>query len=134
MLFKTVMSEHHTQVPLETLKKLLQRPKGHMVIVIAICLPTEHQRAQESSFIICPCIPDRIGIWKCWFLGRGENRSTRRKTSRSRDENQQTQPTYGAKAGNQTRARLVGGECSHHCAIPAPLNTSQTRMYSASTE
>ena len=22
---------------------------------------------------------DRIGIWKWWFLGRGENRSTRRK-------------------------------------------------------
>ena len=33
--------------------------------------------------------PDRIGIWKCWFLRRGENRSTRRKTSRSKDENQQ---------------------------------------------
>ena len=30
---------------------------------------------------------------KCWFLGRGENRNTRRKTSRSRKENQQTQPT-----------------------------------------
>ena len=25
--------------------------------------------------------PDRIGIWKCWFLRKGENRSTRRKTS-----------------------------------------------------
>ena len=23
--------------------------------------------------------PDRIGIWKCWFLRRGENRSSRRK-------------------------------------------------------
>ena len=35
----------------------------------------------------------RIGIWKCWFLRRGENRSTRGKTSRSREENQQqTQP------------------------------------------
>ena len=33
-------------------------------------------------------IPGRIGIWKCWFLRRGENRSTRRKTSRSKGENQ----------------------------------------------
>ena len=33
--------------------------------------------------------PDRIGIWKCWFLRKGENRSTRRKTSRSKEENQQ---------------------------------------------
>ena len=31
---------------------------------------------------------ESIGIWKCWFLRRGENRSTRRKTSQSKDENQ----------------------------------------------
>ena len=38
--------------------------------------------------------PDRIGIWKCWFLGRGENWSTRRKTSRSREPtNQQEKKT-----------------------------------------
>ena len=46
--------------------------------------------------------------------------STRRKTSRCRVENQQTQPTYDAESGNRTRVTLVGGECSHHCAIPAP--------------
>ena len=56
-------------------------------------------------------------------MRRGENRSTRRKTSRSKDENQQqTQPTYDAETGNRTRATLVGGERSHHCAIPAPQN------------
>ena len=49
---------------------------------------------------------------KCCFLRRGENRSTRRKTSRSRVENQQTQPTYDAEPGNRTRATLVGSECS----------------------
>ena len=58
---------------------------------------------------------------KCWFLRRGENRSTRRKTSRSRVENQQTQPTYDTGSGNRTRATLVEGECSHHCANPAPI-------------
>ena len=47
-------------------------------------------------------IPDRIGIWKCSFLRRGENRSTQRKTSRSKDENhQQTQPTFDAESGNR---------------------------------
>ena len=62
---------------------------------------------------------------KCWFLRRGENRSTRRKTSRSREENQQqTQPTYDVESGNRTRATLVEGECSHHCAIPAPQKVS----------
>ena len=73
-----------------------------------------------------PQIPDRIGIWKCWFLRRGENRRTRRKTSRSKDENQQqTQPTFDAESGNRTRATLVGGlrgrQMLNHCAIPAPL-------------
>ena len=49
--------------------------------------------------------PDRIGIWKCW---RGENQSTRTKTSRSRVENQQqTQPTYDVESGNRTRATLI---------------------------
>ena len=45
------------------------------------------------------------------------------KNSRSGDRNQQqTQPTYDAESGNRTRATLVGGECSHHCAIPAPVS------------
>ena len=35
------------------------------------------------------------------------------KNPQSRDENQQqTQPTYDVESGNQTRATLVGGECS----------------------
>ena len=43
-------------------------------------------------------------------MRRGEQRSTRRKTSRSRVENQQTQPmaTYDAGSGNRTRETLVG--------------------------
>ena len=74
-------------------------------------------------FTIWEYYPDRIGICKCWFLRRVKNRSTRRKTSRNKDENQQqTQPTYDAESGNLTRATLVGGECFHHCAIPAPLD------------
>ena len=78
----------------------------------------------------CSCTPDLIGIWKCWFLRRGENRSTRRKTSRSKDENQQQthiwhhmtpQPTYVTTTWSRTRATLVGGEPPRHCAIPAPI-------------
>ena len=43
------------------------------------------------------------------------------KNPRSKDETQQqTRPTYDTGTGNQTRATLVGGERSHHCAIPAP--------------
>ena len=48
------------------------------------------------------------------------------KNPRSRDENQQqTQPTYDTKSGNRTRATLVGGEYSHHYAIPAPLRRGE---------
>ena len=50
-----------------------------------------------------------------------ESRATKRKTSQSKDENQQqTQPTYDAESGNRTRVTLVGGECSLYCAIPGP--------------
>ena len=50
--------------------------------------------------------------------GKPENRE---KTSRGKNENEQlTQPTYDAEFGNRTGATLVGGECSHHCANPAP--------------
>ena len=43
------------------------------------------------------------------------------KTSLCRVENQQTQLTYDAEYGNRTRATLVGGQCSHHCANPSFL-------------
>ena len=54
----------------------------------------------ETKWFFAYLIPGRIGNWKCWFLRRGENHATRRKTSRSNGENQQqTQPTYGVEAG-----------------------------------
>ena len=42
---------------------------------------------------------------------------------RKTDENQQqTQPTYDAESGNQTRATLVGGECSTTAPSLLPLH------------
>ena len=72
------------------------------------------------------CTSNKSNQIKSWFLRRGENRSSRRKTSRSRVENQQTQPTYDAGSGNRTRDTLLEGERSHHCAIPAPLRKQTT--------
>ena len=68
------------------------------------------------------CKSNKSNQIKCWFLRRGENRSSRRKTSRSRVENQQTQPTYDAGSGNRTRDTLVEGERSHHYTNPAPFS------------
>ena len=65
---------------------------------------------ESTEWLFSPLFPGRIGILYA------------EKNPRSKDENQQqTQPTYDAESGNRTRATyLVGGECSHHCAIPAP--------------
>ena len=54
----------------------------------------------------------------CWG---GKTREPGEKPLKQRREPTQTQPTYGVGSGNRTWATLVGGECSHHCAIPAPL-------------
>ena len=70
--------------------------------------PEAHDKVLDNN-------PDRIGIWKCWFLRRGENRSTRRKTSRSKDENrQQTHmtPSPGIEPGPHWWEACVGGKCS----------------------
>ena len=58
--------------------------------------PEAHDKVLDNN-------PDRVGIWKCCFLRREENRSTRRKTSRSKDENQQ--PTYDAESWNQKNVK-----------------------------
>ena len=58
------------------------------------------------------------------------------KNPRSKDENQpQTQPTYDVESGNRTRVTLVGGKCSHHCAIPLlPLKQTRGKMKSDSID
>ena len=75
---------------------------------------------------------DQIGIWKCWFLRRGENRSTRRKTSRSKGENQQqTQPTYGVRESNITQLSYeLDGTVAHTVLmdlVGTSIDTSQAQ-------
>ena len=58
--------------------------------------------------------------------GKLEYPGTRRKTYQSKRENQQqTQPTYAIDTRIWTWATLVGGQHSHHCAIPCPLKGCQ---------
>ena len=76
-----------------------------------------HSRRNQidiAQIIIFTVIIHKSNQIKCWFLMKGENRSTRGKTSQSRVENQQTQTTYDTGCGNRTRATLVEGKCSHH--------------------
>jgi len=58
-----------------------------------------------------------VGFW--WGRKTGEPGE---KPLKQRREPTQTQPTNGIGSGIGTQATLVGGECSHHCAIPASLN------------
>ena len=88
--------------------------------VNVIYLPTKHQRALGTRSNVSVRSRSNWNLVMLVFVEGGKPENPE-KNPRSRDENQQqTQPTYDAESGNRTRATLVGGECSHHCAIPAP--------------
>ena len=74
-------------------------------------------RISTRSFFVF-LIPGGIGIWKCWFLRRGENRSTRRKTSRSHKKGPTTNSTHLWRPRQHWDPRLIGGRrVLHHCTI-----------------
>ena len=63
--------------------------------------------------------------WEVLVFLEGGKPENPEENPRSKEENQQqTQSTYDGWSGNQTRDTLVGGERSHHCAIPAPYSKS----------
>ena len=61
--------------------------------------------------------PDQNGIWKCWFLIRGENQSSRRKTTQRTNNKLSPRMTPTLQIEPAT---LMEGEWSHHCADRAP--------------
>ena len=69
---------------------------------------------------MCPCIPDRIGIWQCKFFWRRESRSEHLEKNLS--EQGELNLLYMIP---RTRATLLGGECPHHFATPAPRETDK---------
>ena len=76
---------------------------------------------ESMEWLFFPLFPGRIGIWECW---REENQSTWRKALRARTRTSNKLNLHDAETRNRTQAALVGGECSHHCAIPAPHSSS----------
>ena len=95
----------------------------------------EHSAAEVEKSINQLCLTrvthNSLGLTNLWSSGSGSNWNLEmlvfeergkpeypEKDPRSKDENQQqTQPTYDTGTGSRTRATLVGGERSHHCAI-----------------
>ena len=49
--------------------------------------PEAHDKVLDNN-------PDRIGIWKCWFLRRGENRSTQEKNLSEQGREPTTNSTH----------------------------------------
>ena len=81
--------------------------------VIVICLPTEHLGVHENSLKRLPAFQIELEFGSVGFWGEGKPEYPEKNLSE-----QQTQPTYGVDARIRTRAILVGGQCSHHCAKP----------------
>ena len=52
---------------------------------------------------------DRIGIWKCWFLRRRENRSTRRKTSPQKSREPTTNSSHIWRRVRESNPGDIGG-------------------------
>ena len=90
-----------------------------------ICLPTEHLKSVQE--LVQPASVQSGSNWNLAVLvfeERGKPEYPEKNLSEQGDNQQHTQPTYGAGTGNRTRATFVGGECSHHCATPAPQGSA----------
>ena len=93
------------------------------VVRVCVCNLFTHEapKSSRNSFKGVRAFQVELEFRNVGFCG-GRKTGEPKKNLQSRDENQQqTQPTYDVESGNRTRATLVRGECSHHCAIPAPL-------------
>ena len=62
------------------------------------------------------------------FEERGKPKYPEKNLSEQGEKQQQTQPTYDAGSGNRTRATLVGGKRSHHCATPGGASLVPSRL------
>ena len=96
--------------------------QSHFHLLPQLCQALINSRVQVSHIPVTQLSQTDLFLnkIKCRFLRGGENRGTRGKTSQSRVENQQTQPTYDTESRNQTRPIVtqLAGKCSH-CATPA---------------
>ena len=103
---------------LEFILGAMSRWEARVVQFNSIQLEFQWNPRSGSSF---HCFQVELEFENVGFCG-GRKTGVPGENPQSKDENQQqTQPTYDAESGNRTRATLVGGECSHHCTIPAPL-------------
>ena len=99
------------------LSGLFNRLKKQIILFMCQCI--QRRALIGDTFEIAELKFRSVFFFFFFFLGGGGGTGVAGEKSRSKDNNQQqTQPTYNEEFGNRTQATLVGGECSHHCAIP----------------
>ena len=82
---------------------------------------TETLRALRSSSNMCPCNLGRIGIWQCWLFWRGENWSTHRKTSWSKERTKNRAPVAQLVEHRAVMREVVGSN-------PSWINTQDLKI------
>ena len=70
-----------------------------------IHLPTKHVGVLKKLLWTCPCVPDRIGIWKCCFLRRGSDNQSIWKNLREKRTNNKLNPHMASTRGFQPGPR-----------------------------
>ena len=80
--------------------------------VLIRCKPVAFLRSVPSQW---RHFPDQIGNWACWFMKEGEHKITWRKPFEAKKRTNKNVNSLRT----QTWAKLVEGNCSHHCAILA---------------
>ena len=78
----------------------------------------QKKRVTQSTmkvFSLVALYPGRIGIWKCSFLWREENQGNSKLNGPGKTVSRESNLDR-----MKNRTKLVGCECSRHCAIPAP--------------
>ena len=101
-----------------------------IVICFVIFWPTKHFRVLKIWFVFaCLGVPGRLGIFQWWFFRRGENRTTQKMNSLSKDEDQEQWIQCTCDVALEIRIQTtLGGKflrCSYHFTIfDSPRSTT----------
>ena len=86
---------------------------GNLLLSSTVYGPFTYDLGAYSQLESAVCCLRKVENWRTCTWG---------KTSLSRVESQQTEPTHGVKSGNRTWATVMGSECSHCCILCLTIN------------
>ena len=118
----SLLGHCHTRGYLKKERVQVTENDHSLLIRVNICLPTKQLGVRMNSFKRVRAFQIELEFGSVGFWGEGKTGVSGEKPLEARENQQQTQPTYGVDAGSWTRATLVRGERSHQCAIPCSPN------------